>query len=47
MEKNKGFHSYILVMVLLMLVLFAMNYKKFQENDYTRTQLMVDMEARL
>ena len=46
MEKNKGFHSYILVMVLLMLVLFAMNYKKFQENDYTRTQLMVDMESK-
>ena len=41
MERSKGFHSYFLMIVLLMIVLFAMNFKKLQNNDYTQNQLVI------
>ena len=44
MDRNRGVHSYFLMIVLLMIVLFAMNFRKFQDNDYTQTQLLTDME---
>ena len=44
MDRNRGVHSYFLMIVLLMIVLFAMNFRKFQDNDHTQTQLLTDME---
>lgn len=44
MDRNRGVHSYFLMIVLLMIVLFAMNFRKFQDNDYTQIQLLTDME---
>ncbi len=46
MREGKGFHSYIFIIILLMFVLFAMNLMKKQDNDYTQTQLIADMEAK-
>ncbi len=46
MERNRGIQSYFLMIVLLMIVLFAMNFRKFQNNDYTQTQLVKDMESK-
>ncbi len=47
MERNRGFHSYFLLMILLMIVLFAMNFRKFQDNTYSQTQLVKDMESKV
>ena len=47
MERNRGIHSYFLMIVLLSIVLFAMNFKKFQDNDYTQTQLVSDMQNKV
>ena len=47
MERSKGFHSYFLMIVLLMIVLFAMNFKKLQNNDYTQNQLVKDMQEKV
>ncbi|MBQ7776632.1 MAG: ATP-dependent zinc metalloprotease FtsH [Lachnospiraceae bacterium] len=46
MREGKGFHSYIFIIVLLMLVLFAMNFAKKQDNDYTQAQLIADMDSK-
>ena len=46
MDRNRGIQSYFLMIVLLMIVLFAMNFRKFQNNDYTQTQLVKDMESK-
>jgi len=46
-ERNRGFHSYFLLMILLMIVLFAMNFRKFQDNTYSQTQLVKDMESKV
>ncbi len=47
MERNRGIQSYFLMIVLLMIVLFAMNFRKFQDNDYTQNQLLTDMENKV
>ena len=47
MDRNKGIHSYFLMIVLLMIVLFAMNFRKFQDNDYTQTRLITDMKSKV
>ncbi len=46
MRENKGFHSYIFIIFLLMLVLFAMNFLKRQDNDYTQAKLIGDMDEK-
>jgi len=46
-DRNKGIHSYFLMIVLLMIVLFAMNFRKFQDNDYTQTRLITDMKSKV
>ncbi|MBR4083155.1 MAG: ATP-dependent zinc metalloprotease FtsH [Lachnospiraceae bacterium] len=35
------------MIVLLMIVLFAMNFRKFQDNDYTQTRLITDMKSKV
>ena len=47
MDRNRGVHSYFLMIVLLMIVLFAMNFRKFQDNDYTQNQLLADMQNKV
>ena len=47
MDRNRGVQSYFLMIVLLMIVLFAMNFRKFQDNDYTQTQLLTDMQNKV
>ena len=46
MREGKGFHSYIFIIILLSLVLFAMNFMKTQDNDYTQAQFIADMDAK-
>ena len=36
-----------LMIILLMIVLFAMNFRKLQDNTYTQTQLVKDMESKV
>ena len=44
MKEGRGLHSYFIIMVLLLFVIFAMNAFKQQNNDYTQAQLIEDME---
>ncbi len=44
MREGRGLHSYFIIMVLLLFVIFAMNAFKQQNNDYTQAQLIEDME---
>ncbi len=42
MEKNRGFH--LLMIALLLLVLFSISFKKMQDNDYTQTELVTQLQ---
>ncbi len=44
-QSSKGIGSYFVLIGLLMLVMFAMNFMKQKDNDYTQAQLLADMEA--
>ncbi len=44
-QSSKGIGSYFVLIALLMLVMFAMNFMKQRDNDYSQAQLIADMEA--
>ena len=46
MKTGRGLQSYLVVMLLLLFVMFAMNAFKRQNNDYTQMQLIQDMESK-
>ncbi len=44
-QNSRGVGSYFVIIGLLLLVMFSMNYMKRQDNDYTQAQFVADMEA--
>ena len=46
MKEGRGLHSYLIIILILLAVMFGMNFMKQQDNDYTQTQLIADMESK-
>ena len=46
MKAGRGLQSYLVVMLLLLFVMFAMNAFKQQNNDYTQMQFIQDMDSK-
>ena len=46
MKEGRGLHSYFIIIVILLCVMFGMNFLKKQDNDYTQAQLIADMESK-
>jgi len=44
-QNSRGFGSYFVFIGLLVLIMFALNYMKRPDNNYTQAQLVQDLTA--